>query len=72
MLNSSILFLTNIASIFLYDLLVKKDSKVDINLNPGDRLVVREVEPEEMVEKVTVLGYVKNPGVFKIDEKTTL
>ena len=62
----------NIASIFLYDLLIKKDSKVDITLNPGDRLVVKEVEPEEMVEKVTVLGYVKNPGVFKIDEKTTL
>jgi len=62
----------NVASIFLYDLLVRKDSKVDITLNPGDRLVIQEVKPEEMVEKVTVLGYVKNPRVFKINEKTTL
>ncbi|WP_163328988.1 SLBB domain-containing protein [Desulfurobacterium thermolithotrophum] len=62
----------NVASIFLYDLLIKKDSKVDITLNPGDRLVIQEVKPKEMVEKVTVLGYVKNPGVFKINEKTTL
>lgn len=62
----------NIASIFLYDLLVKKDSKVDITLNPGDRLVIQEIKPEEMVEKVAVLGYVKNPGVFKINERTTL
>ncbi len=62
----------NIASVFLYDLLVKKDSKVDITLNPGDRLVIQRVKPEEMVEKVTVLGYVKNPGVFEINEKTTL
>ena len=62
----------NVGSVFLYDLLVKKNSKLDIPLNPGDRLVVREVKPEEMVEKVTVLGYVKKPGVYRINEKTTL
>jgi polysaccharide export outer membrane protein len=62
----------NVGSVFLYDLLVKKDSKVDIPLNPGDRLVIQEVKPEEMVEKVTVLGYVRRPGVYRIDEKTTL
>ncbi len=62
----------NVASVFLYDLLIKRNSKVDLILNPGDRLVVQRVKPEEMVEKVTVLGYVKRPGVFKIDEKTTL
>ncbi|GAB6077176.1 SLBB domain-containing protein [Desulfurobacterium crinifex] len=60
------------ATVFLYDLFVKRNPKVDITLNPGDRLVIQEIKPEEMVEKVTVLGYVKNPGVFKINEKTTL
>jgi len=62
----------NVGSVFLYDLLIKKDPKVDITLNPGDRLIIQEVKPQEMVEKVTVLGYVNHPGVFKINEKTTL
>ncbi|WP_221928614.1 SLBB domain-containing protein [Balnearium lithotrophicum] len=60
------------ASVFLYDLLVKKNSKVDILLKPGDKLVIQKVKPDEMVEKVTVSGYVRKPGVYKINEKTTL
>ncbi|NPA53891.1 MAG: hypothetical protein GXO21_04415, partial [Aquificae bacterium] len=62
----------NIASIYLYDVLVKKQSTKDILLNPGDRIVIREIDPEEIVERVYVTGYVKNPGVFKIDDNTTL
>ena len=62
----------NIASIHLYDILVRKDSKYDIPLNPGDRIVIREIDPEEIVEKVYVTGYVKNPGVYKINGNTTL
>ncbi|TCK04466.1 SLBB domain-containing protein [Phorcysia thermohydrogeniphila] len=62
----------NVASIFLYDLLVKKDTECDIPLKPGDRLVISKVQPEEIVEKVYVSGYVKKPGVFRINEKTTL
>ncbi len=62
----------NIASFYLYDVLIKKNSKEDIPLYPGDRIVVREIDPEEIVEKVYVNGYVKNPGVYKITDKTTL
>ncbi len=62
----------NIASIHLYDVLVKKDSKMDIPLNPGDRIVIRRIDPDEIVERVFVTGYVKNPGVFKITDNTTL
>ena len=61
-----------VASVFLYDLLVKKDTESDITLKPGDRLVISKVKPEEIVEKVYVSGYVKRPGVFRINEKTTL
>jgi polysaccharide export outer membrane protein len=62
----------SVASVFLYDLLVKRDEECDITLEPGDRLVVSKVRPEEIVEKVYVSGYVKRPGVFRINEKTTL
>ncbi len=62
----------NIASIYLYDVLFKKESAKDILLNPGDRIVVKKIDPEEIVERVYVTGYVKNPGVFKIKENTTL
>ncbi|WP_457567738.1 SLBB domain-containing protein [Desulfurobacterium sp.] len=63
---------SNITSIYLYDLLMKHNPDVNITLNPGDRIVIREVSPEEIVEKVSVSGYVKNPGTFKITSKTTL
>ncbi|WP_457679904.1 SLBB domain-containing protein [Thermovibrio sp.] len=59
------------ASYFLYDVLVKREEQ-NIELKPGDRIVVVKVRPEEAVEKVQVAGYVKHPGVFKINEKTTL
>ncbi len=63
---------SNITSIYLYDLLMKHKAEDNITLNPGDRIVVREVAPDEIVEKVSVSGYVKTPGTFKITSKTTL
>ena len=62
----------NVASVFLYDLLIKKDISKDIPLNPGDRIVIQQIKPEEIVDKVTVYGYVKKPGVYPIGENTTL
>ncbi|MEO2069363.1 MAG: SLBB domain-containing protein [Desulfurobacteriaceae bacterium] len=61
-----------VAIVPLYRLLLKADSDIDLTLKPGDRLIVQEVEPEEIVEKVVVSGYVKNPGIYKIGENTTL
>jgi len=60
------------ASYYLYDILVKKTPEAQVKLKPGDRLVIVKVLPEEAVEKVKVAGYVKHPGVYKIEENTTL
>ena len=60
----------NIASLFLYDVLVKQES--DFELSPGDKIVIVRVKPEEAVEKVKISGYVRHPGVYNIEEKTTL
>ena len=61
----------NVASYFLFDVLVKKEG-LKFKLKPGDRIVVERIRPEEAVEKVRVSGYVKHPGVYSIGEKTTL
>ncbi len=61
----------NVASFFLYDVLVKREG-LGFKLKPGDRIIVVRVSPEEAVEKVRVSGYVRHPGVYSIDEKTTL
>ncbi|WP_297445750.1 SLBB domain-containing protein [Desulfurobacterium sp.] len=63
---------SNITSVYLYNLLMKHDTDANITLNPGDRIVIREIAPDEIVEKVSVSGYVRNPGTFKITSKTTL
>jgi len=60
------------ASYYLYDILVKKTPEAQVKLRPGDRLVIVKVLPEEAVEKVKIAGYVKHPGVYKIEENTTL
>ena len=57
---------------YLYDLLVKKNAQVNIPLKPGDKILIEKVAKNEIVEKVYVFGYVKNPGVFSITDKTTL
>jgi len=73
--RSSFLFkkskLMNVASFFLYDVLVKQKES-SFELLPGDKLVIVRVKPEEAVEKVRVSGYVRHPGVYSIGEKTTL
>ncbi len=62
----------NIASIFLYDLFIQKNKAYNILLNPGDVLVVRKVSPNEMVEKVSIAGYMKRPMIYKINGTTSL
>ncbi len=62
----------SIASIFLYNLFIQKNKAYDILLNPGDTLVVKKVSPDEMVEKVSVTGYMKRPMIYKINGTTDL
>ena len=52
-------------TIYLYDLLIKGDKKVNITLNPGDKLLVQKVKPTEKDKTVTILGEVNRPGVYK-------
>ena len=59
-------------SVPLYKLLTEADKTFNIKLNSGDRIVIESLKPNEIVEKVSVLGYVGHPGVFKIGDKTTL
>ncbi len=62
----------NITSIFLFDLLIAQNNKLNIPLNPGDRLLIKKISKDEVVEKVEIQGYVKRPGIYSISENTTL
>jgi polysaccharide export outer membrane protein len=70
--SSGELIRQNIGTIFLYDILLEKNPQLNITLNPGDRIVVKSVESDEIIEKITIHGYVKNPGVYPIKGETTL
>lgn len=55
-----------LTTVYLYDYLTK-DSKIDlIELQPDDKLLFRLVTEEEALRTVKMLGYVNNPGVYKI------
>ena len=62
----------NFGSIYLYDILIEKNPVLNITLNPGDRIVVKSVEEDEVIEKITLHGYVVRPGVYSIKGTTTL
>ncbi len=59
-------------SVYLYDLLIAQKANANISLFPGDRVVVKKIKKDEIVEKVNIAGYVKKPGVYPIKENTTL
>ncbi len=58
--------------IYLYDLLIKNNQNLNIELKPGDRLVIKRVSKNEIVKKVYIGGYVKKPGVYDISKYPTL
>ncbi len=59
-------------SIYLYDLLIKGDESKNIELAPGDSILIRRIGKREKVKKITVLGEVENPGVYEYKEGMTL
>ena len=58
--------------VYLYDLLIKNDETKNIKLNPGDRLVIKRINKNEIVKKVYIGGYVAKPGVYDISKYPTL
>lgn len=54
--------------VYLYDLLVLGNNKLNFPLKPGMKLLVKPVEIGERVKSVTVLGRVKSPGVYPVHE----
>ncbi len=57
--------LENRKTIYLLDLLVRGDELSDILLEPGDKIVIRNVESNEKNKTITLLGEVKKPGVYR-------
>jgi protein involved in polysaccharide export with SLBB domain len=51
-------------TVYLKDLLVKGDASVNIPLNPGSRIVIKVVENNEKNRIITLLGEVKQPGIY--------
>ena len=54
--------------VYLYDLIVKNDSKYDLPINSGDKIMFRTLEPNETVESISIFGYVNAAGVYKFQE----
>jgi len=58
--------------VLLFQLLVKGNEESDVELKPGDKVVIVPVRENEIVEKVYVGGRVKKPGFIKLEEGMTL
>ena len=56
---------TNVNTIYLYDLLIKNNEGLNVDLNSGDKLVFRPITEKELVKQITILGQVYRPGVLK-------
>jgi protein involved in polysaccharide export with SLBB domain len=54
--------------VYLYDLMVLGKNDVNYLLEPGMKLVVKPLEAVERVKTAAVLGRVKRPGVYPIDD----
>ena len=55
----------NLRSVYLYDLLVKASAEANILLSPGDSIIIKPTFPTEKDRKITILGEVKKPGIYK-------
>jgi polysaccharide export outer membrane protein len=52
-------------TVYLYDLLIRGDGRANIPLDPGDKVLLKVTEDTEKDKTVTILGEVKNPGIYK-------
>jgi polysaccharide export outer membrane protein len=61
-----------ILTFYLNDLRKHPSPLSKIQLQPGSEVIIKKVKEDEIVTKVYVYGQVQRPGVYKINEKTTL
>ncbi len=52
-------------TVYLYDLLIRGDSSANVYLQPGDKILLKLTEDTEKDKTVTILGEVKNPGIYR-------
>ncbi|MDW8095279.1 MAG: SLBB domain-containing protein, partial [Aquificaceae bacterium] len=52
--------------VYLYDMFVKNNTSLNLELRPGDTVIIRRVEDLRKGPSVTILGEVKNPGKYRI------
>ncbi len=62
--------ISSIETVYLYELLNRGEGNVE--LSPGDRIVIRKTEPTEKDKSVTILGEVNKPGIYRLKEGMTL
>jgi len=53
-------------TIFLADLLIANRQETNVELLPGDLILIQKISPQEVVEKVIVTGQVKRPGTYPL------
>ncbi len=49
---------------YLYDIMINSDKIKTIALNPDDKVFFRTLRNNEIIKKVKISGFVKNPGVY--------
>jgi protein involved in polysaccharide export with SLBB domain len=65
-------FEAKVTSYYLYDVLTKNRNLLSTSLLPYDKILFRKVKEEEALKTVSVSGYVKNPGVYRVKPGLTL
>ena len=60
-----------IKEVYLYDLLIRGSKESDLPIFPGTSILIVKIE-KEITTKVTILGEVKKPGVYKLTPGMTL
>ena len=57
---------TRVETVYLAELLIRNRREANPSLKPGDLVLIRELAPGEIVEKVTIAGYVVRPGTYPL------
>lgn len=59
-------------TVYLHDLMALGKPSADLKLTPGSRILIQKLSNREDRSRVKILGEINQPGIVKIDGKTTL